>query len=94
MKVLVLGAGVVGTSTAYYLARGGADVTLLDRHPSVEPAKSRIGWSKEQLAADELAWARRVIAAEAAANGAAVQLDGRMVDLLRARRVRASGEPR
>lgn len=33
MKVLVLGAGVVGTSSAYYLARGGADVTLLDRQP-------------------------------------------------------------
>lgn len=31
--------------------------------------------------ADELAWARRVIAADAASGGAAVQLDGRMVDL-------------
>lgn len=30
--------------------------------------------------ADELAWARRVIAADAAAAGAAVQLDGKMVD--------------
>jgi citrate lyase subunit beta/citryl-CoA lyase len=39
--------------------------------------------------ADELAWARRVIAADAAAAGAAVQLDGKMVDLpvvLQARR--------
>jgi len=40
-------------------------------------------------AADELAWARRVLAADAAAGGAAVQLDGGMVDLpvvLQARR--------
>ena len=29
---------------------------------------------------EELAWARRVIAADAAAQGAAVQLDGRMID--------------
>jgi len=43
---------------------------------------------------DELAWARRVLAAEAAAGGGAVQLDGRMVDLpvvLRARRLLAQG---
>ena len=47
--------------------------------------------------ADELAWAHRVVDADAAASGAAVQLDGRMVDLpvvLRARRTLASGEPR
>lgn len=31
MKVIVLGGGVIGTTTAYYLARSGADVTLLDR---------------------------------------------------------------
>lgn len=43
-------------------------------------------------AADELEWARRVIAADAAAAGAAVQLDGKMVDLpvvLQARRILA-----
>ena len=31
MKVMVLGGGVIGTSTAYYLARSGAEVTLFDR---------------------------------------------------------------
>lgn len=31
MKVIVLGGGVIGTTTAYYLARHGAQVTLLDR---------------------------------------------------------------
>jgi citrate lyase subunit beta/citryl-CoA lyase len=41
---------------------------------------------------EELAWARRVVEADAASGGAAVQLDGRMVDMpvvLRARRVLA-----
>ena len=33
MKVVVLGAGVVGTTTAYYLAKAGADVTVIDRQP-------------------------------------------------------------
>lgn len=31
MKVLVMGAGVVGVATAYYLAKGGASVTVVDR---------------------------------------------------------------
>jgi D-amino-acid dehydrogenase len=33
MKVIVLGAGVIGTTTAYYLARAGAQVTVVDRQP-------------------------------------------------------------
>ena len=35
MKVIVLGGGVIGASTAYYLARAGADVTLLERQDGV-----------------------------------------------------------
>jgi D-amino-acid dehydrogenase len=31
MKVIVVGAGILGCSTAYHLARAGADVTLVDR---------------------------------------------------------------
>jgi D-amino-acid dehydrogenase len=31
MRVMVLGAGVIGTSCAYYLAKAGHDVTVLDR---------------------------------------------------------------
>ncbi len=34
MKVVVLGAGVIGTTTAYYLARAGHQVTVIDRQPS------------------------------------------------------------
>ena len=34
MKVIVFGAGVIGTTTAYYLARAGAQVTVIDRQPS------------------------------------------------------------
>ncbi len=33
MKVIVLGAGVIGTTTAYYLAKAGAQVTVIDRQP-------------------------------------------------------------
>jgi D-amino-acid dehydrogenase len=33
MKVMVLGGGVIGVATAYYLARAGHAVTVLDRQP-------------------------------------------------------------
>ena len=33
MRVLVLGAGVVGTTSAWYLAGAGHQVTVLDRQP-------------------------------------------------------------
>ena len=33
MDVIVLGSGVIGTATAYYLARNGARVTVIDRQP-------------------------------------------------------------
>ena len=33
MKVVVLGSGVIGTTTAYCLARAGAQVTVVDRQP-------------------------------------------------------------
>jgi D-amino-acid dehydrogenase len=33
MKVLIIGAGVIGTTSAYYLARAGHEVTVIDRQP-------------------------------------------------------------
>ncbi len=33
MKVLVLGAGVIGVTSAYYLAKAGFEVTVIDRQP-------------------------------------------------------------
>ncbi|GAB2762344.1 NAD(P)/FAD-dependent oxidoreductase [Streptomyces bullii] len=43
MPVVVVGAGVVGASVAYHLARRGVEVTLLDREPS--PAAGVTGGS-------------------------------------------------
>ena len=35
MHVIILGAGVIGISTAYFLRESGAEVTVIDRHSSV-----------------------------------------------------------
>ncbi|CAE6960447.1 D-amino acid dehydrogenase 1 [Paraburkholderia nemoris] len=35
MQILILGAGVIGLTSAYYLSRAGHDVTVADRHPEV-----------------------------------------------------------
>ena len=33
MKVIVMGAGVIGVTTAYYLAKAGCEVSVIDRQP-------------------------------------------------------------
>lgn len=33
MKIIILGSGVIGTTSAYYLAKAGHEVTVLDRQP-------------------------------------------------------------
>lgn len=45
MKVLVLGSGVIGVTTAYFLARAGADVTVIDRQigPALETSFANAG---------------------------------------------------
>jgi D-amino-acid dehydrogenase len=35
MKVIVLGGGVVGITTAFYLLQDGHEVTLIERQPGV-----------------------------------------------------------
>ncbi|HWJ96483.1 MAG TPA: D-amino acid dehydrogenase, partial [Telluria sp.] len=34
MKIIVLGSGVIGTTSAYYLAKAGHEVTVIDRQPA------------------------------------------------------------
>ncbi|MER9239057.1 D-amino acid dehydrogenase [Mesorhizobium sp. M0633] len=41
MKILVLGAGAVGTAAAYYLASDGHEVTVIERHPAAARGTSR-----------------------------------------------------
>jgi D-amino-acid dehydrogenase len=45
VKIIVLGAGVIGVTTAYYLARAGAEVTVVDRHigPAQETSFANAG---------------------------------------------------
>lgn len=45
MRVVVLGAGIVGVTTAYYLTRHGAEVTVLDRQagPGMETSFANAG---------------------------------------------------
>src|SRR5439155_25195073 len=41
MKVVVLGAGVVGTAAAYYLASDGHEVTVIERHEAAARGTSQ-----------------------------------------------------
>jgi D-amino-acid dehydrogenase len=45
MKILVLGGGVIGVTTAYYLAEAGHAVTVLDRQkgPALETSFANAG---------------------------------------------------
>jgi D-amino-acid dehydrogenase len=45
MRVIVLGAGVIGVTTAYYLAKRGAEVTVIDRQrgPGMETSFANAG---------------------------------------------------
>ena len=45
MKIVILGAGVIGTTTAYYLARAGHEVTVLERQagPALETSFANAG---------------------------------------------------
>jgi D-amino-acid dehydrogenase len=45
MRVIVLGAGVIGTSSAYYLAKAGHEVTVVDRQhgPALETSFANAG---------------------------------------------------
>jgi D-amino-acid dehydrogenase len=56
VKILVLGAGVVGMAAAYYLAKDGHEVTVVDRHsgPAMGTSQSNAGLVSP---GDATAWA-------------------------------------
>jgi D-amino-acid dehydrogenase len=56
MKVAVLGAGVVGTATSYYLACDGHEVTMIERRsrPAIEASYGNAGLVSPS---DAYAWA-------------------------------------
>jgi len=67
VKVAVLGAGVIGVTTAYYLARAGAQVTVIDRQagPALETSYANAGqlsfgystpWAAPGIPAKALRW--------------------------------------
>lgn len=56
MKVVVLGAGVVGVTTAYYLARDGHEVTVIDRQPDAA-GETSYGNAGLVSPGDSYAWA-------------------------------------
>lgn len=50
MRVLIIGGGVIGVTSAYYLNRAGHDVTLIDRQPTLANETSfanggQVSWS-------------------------------------------------
>lgn len=67
MKVIVLGGGVIGITTAYYLARAGADVTVIERRdsPALETSFANAGqvspgystpWASPGIALKAVKW--------------------------------------
>ena len=52
MHVLILGSGVIGTTVAYYLAKAGHEVTVLDRQdaPALETSYANAGETSPALA--------------------------------------------
>ncbi len=56
MKIIVLGCGVVGIATAYYLAEEGNEVTVIDRH-SQAASEASYGNAGLYTPGDSYAWA-------------------------------------
>ena len=56
MKIVVLGAGVIGTTSAWYLAQAGHEVTVLERRPAPGDRRVKLlGVTAQGVAAREKA---------------------------------------
>jgi D-hydroxyproline dehydrogenase subunit beta len=63
MKILILGAGILGASAAYHLAQAGAEVTVLEASAPAAAASGRnFGWINASFYADETHHRLRVAA--------------------------------
>lgn len=58
VRVLVSGAGVAGTTVAYWLAHHGFSVTVVERHPGLRPGGQAIGVRGPALSVLERMWLR------------------------------------
>ena len=56
MKTIVLGAGVIGTTTAYYLAKAGHEVHLVERRSDVACETSAANGSVRAAAITTAGW--------------------------------------
>ena len=63
MRIVVLGAGLIGVLTAYYLARDGHEVVVLSRTPGQQPWKV-VAWDARTLGA----WVSEIEQAEVVIN--------------------------
>src|SRR3954462_9170683 len=70
MKIVVLGAGVIGVTSAWYLAAAGHEVVVVDRQPAagMEPARAKGGqisaghaepWARPEVLPKVLKWLGR-----------------------------------
>ena len=62
MRVVILGSGVVGVASAWYLSQAGHDVTVIDRQPG--PAEETSAANAGQISPGYAAPGRRRGAAE------------------------------
>jgi glycine/D-amino acid oxidase-like deaminating enzyme len=68
MRIAVLGSGVVGTTTAYYLAKAGHEVVVVDRQAG--PAlRNQLRQRRRDLARLRLALGRAGHSGQGASNG-------------------------
>ena len=52
MKIIIIGAGVIGSTTAYYLAKSGHDIEVIDRQegPALETSFANAGMLTPSMA--------------------------------------------